>query len=79
METACFGAARTYYRGPTPIPGEASQWGRAQGLDRWPDTTAAGALAKGLSAYRATYRTNSAEWDDAERTLEAQLAKLMRP
>jgi hypothetical protein len=33
-------------------------------------------LAKALSEYRATYRTNSADWDDWERKLEPQLAKV---
>jgi len=33
-------------------------------------------LAKALSEYRATYRTNSADWDDWERKLEPQLAKI---
>lgn len=33
-------------------------------------------LAKALSAYRAVYRTNSADWDDWERKLEIQLAKI---
>jgi hypothetical protein len=32
-------------------------------------------LAQGLLQYRATYRTNSAEWSDMERKLEVQLAK----
>lgn len=33
-------------------------------------------LAPGLLQYRAAYRTNSAEWSDTERKLEAQLAKV---
>jgi hypothetical protein len=33
-------------------------------------------LAKALSEYRATYRTNSANWDIWERKLEPQLAKI---
>jgi hypothetical protein len=33
-------------------------------------------LAKALLEYRATYRTNSADWDDWERKLEPQLAKI---
>lgn len=76
METCCFTAAQSFYKDPTPRPGEAGAWGRAQGLDRWPDTNAARALAKGLSVYRDTYRTNSADWDGEERKLEAQLAKV---
>ena len=67
METACFAEARTYYRNPVPGPGEPNQS---------PDISAARALAKGLSEYRAAYRTNSAEWDDAERMLDGQLAKI---
>ena len=76
LETSCFASARTYFRSPTPSPGEASGWGSAQGLDLCPDTNAATALAKGLWQYRAAYRTNSADWDDAERTLEIQLANV---
>ena len=33
-------------------------------------------LAPGLLQYRATYRTNSADWDISERKLEVQLAKV---
>ena len=33
-------------------------------------------LATGLLQYRATYRTNSADWDSSERKLEVQLAKV---
>ena len=76
LEKSCFASARTYFRSPMPSPGEASGWGSAQGLDLWPDTNAATALAKGLWQYRAAYRTNSAEWDDAERTLEIQIANV---
>jgi len=50
--------------------------GNRQGLDMWPDTNAATALAKGLWQYRAAYRTNSADWDEAERTLEVQIANV---
>jgi hypothetical protein len=34
------------------------------------------ALAKDLAMYRAAYRTNSADWNDWERKLEVQLAKI---
>jgi hypothetical protein len=33
-------------------------------------------LAPGLLQYRATYRTNSADWDTMERKLEVQLANV---
>lgn len=74
LEKSCFASARTYFRSPMPSLGEASVWGHAQGLDLWPDTNAETGLARGLWQYRAAYRTNSADWDDAERTLEIQLA-----
>ncbi len=76
METACFTSAQTYYKDPIPTSGEASEWGRALGLGRWPDGDVAKELAKELSGYRATSRTNSADWDDKERKLETQLAKI---
>ncbi len=76
METVCFTAAQTYFKDPTPSPGEASVWGRAQGLGRWPDTSAAKAVAQELLEYRATYRTNRADWDTMEQKLEVQLAKV---
>lgn len=76
LERSCFASARTYFRSPTPSPGEASPWGHAQGLDLWPDTNAATSLAKGLWQYCAAYRTNSADWDDAERTLRIQIAAI---
>jgi hypothetical protein len=75
METVCFTSAQTFYKDPTPSPGEASEWGRAQGLSRWPNAAVVKQLAKGLSEYRATYRTNSADWDAMERKLEVLLAK----
>ncbi len=75
METVCFTSAQTFYKDPTPSPGEASEWGRAQGLSRWPNAELARQLAKGLSEYRAAYRTNSADWDPMERKLEVLLAK----
>ena len=76
MEFYCFDAARMYYRDPIPPPGEANEWARRQGLDRWPDTNAARILAKELWEYRAAYRTNSAEWNYVEAKLQTQLAKV---
>ena len=76
METACFTSAQTFYKAPAPSPGEASQWGRAQGLSRYPGPAEAKALAQELLKYRAAYRTNNADWDNMERKLEVQLAKV---
>jgi len=41
-----------------------------------PITTDGKEIAPGLLQYRAAYRTNSAEWSDMERKLEAQLARV---
>lgn len=60
METTCFDSAHTFYKNPT---------------SPYPDTATVKEIAKALSAYRATYRTNSADWDDMERKLEVELAK----
>jgi hypothetical protein len=76
METVCFTSAQTFYKDPTPGAGEASQWGRAQGLSRFPGSAEAKALAQELLKYRAAYRTNSADWDNMERKLEVQLARV---
>lgn len=75
METMCFYSAHIFYRNPTPA-GAVSQWGRAQGLDRWPDAATTKIVAQGLMKYRAAYRTNSADWDDMERKLVVELAKI---
>jgi hypothetical protein len=76
MEQVCFGSAHLFYKDPAPSAGEASQWGRAQGLSRYPGPAEAKALAQELLKYRAAYRTNNADWDDMERKLEAELAKV---
>jgi hypothetical protein len=52
---------------PTPSPGEPEQV---------PNADMARALAKELWEYRAAYRTKSADWDDQEWNLDAQLAKV---
>jgi hypothetical protein len=75
MEQFCFSSAQTYYKDPTPSPGEASDWGRAQGLSRFPGPAEAKTLAKGLVEYRAAYRTNSADWGLIEQKLAVELAK----
>ena len=67
LETECFASANTYYRNPTPEPGEPEQT---------PNADMARALAKGLWEYRAAYRTNSADWDDQERNLDTRLARV---
>jgi hypothetical protein len=76
METTCFGRANAFLKYPTPVAGEAGQWVKTQGLLQSPGTAMARALAKGLWEYRAAYRTNSADWDDTERQLEVEIAKV---
>lgn len=61
METVCFSSAHTFFRDPTP---------------QYPDAGTVKEVARALSEYRATYRTNSADWDDMERALEVELAKM---
>lgn len=75
MERACFDSAHIFYKAPTPA-GEVSQWGRAQGLATYPDAATTRQIAQELSKYRAAYRTNSADWDDMERKLVVELAKV---
>jgi hypothetical protein len=75
MEQSCFASAHIFYKDPTPA-GEVSQWGRAQGLATYPDAATTKAIAQELMKYRAAYRTNSADWDDLERKLVVELAKL---
>jgi hypothetical protein len=60
MESLCFAAAAIAYKDPQAPP-----------LD-----VMAKDLARELVKYRATYRTNSADWDAMERKLEVGLAKL---
>jgi hypothetical protein len=76
METTLFGRANAFFKFRSPIAGKASQWVKSEGLLQLPDIATARGLAKGLSVYRATYRTNSADWDDAEKSLETQIAKI---
>ena len=61
MERVCFTSAHTFYKDPTP---------------EYLDDATVKQVARGLSQYRATYRTNSADWDDAEQKLEIELAKI---
>jgi len=61
METVCFDSAHTFYKNPTP---------------QYPDAGTVKEVAKELSKYRATYRTNSADWDDLERKLSVELARV---
>lgn len=75
METACFDSAHIFYKNPTPV-GEVSQWGRAQGLATYPGAAMTKQIAGELMKYRAAYRTNSADWDDMERKLLVELAKV---
>ena len=75
LETNCFDSAHIFYEKPAPV-GEASQWVSAQRLMWYPGPAEAKALAQGLSQYRATYRTNSADWDVMERKLVVELAKV---
>jgi hypothetical protein len=76
METICFDSAHMFYKEPIPSAGEASQWGRAQGLSRFPGPAEAKSLAQELLKYRAAYRTNSADWDIMERDLDVELAQV---
>jgi hypothetical protein len=75
MEKVCFSSAQIFYKDPTAGLEKVSDWGRAQGWgkDQGP---ASQEFARELIKYRATYRTNSAEWDDMERKLNITLAKL---
>ncbi len=75
METMCFDSAHIFYKDPTPA-GEVSQWGRAQGLATYPDAATTKEIAQALMKYRAAYRTNSTDWDDMERKLVVELAKV---
>jgi hypothetical protein len=75
MEESCFDSAHIFYKDPTPA-GEVSQWGRAQGLAAWPDAATTKEIAQELMKYRAAYRTNSADWNDMERKLVVELAKV---
>ncbi len=59
MEKFCFDSAEIAYKDPQPPP-----------YDQM-----AKHLARQLLKYRATYRTNSADWDAMERKLEVLLAK----
>jgi hypothetical protein len=75
MERSCFDSAHIFYKDPPPA-GEVSEWGRAQGLATYPDAATIKIVAQGLSKYRAAYRTNSADWNDMERKLVVELAKV---
>lgn len=75
MERSCFDSAHIFYKN-TAHAGEVSQWGRAQGLAAWPDAGSIRGIAQELIKYRAVYRTNSADWDDMERKLAVELAKV---
>lgn len=75
MERTCFDSAHIFYKDPTPA-GEVSQWGRAQGLATFPGAAMSKHIAAELMKYRAAYRTNSAEWDEMERKLVGELAKV---
>ena len=76
VETLCFNSAHIFYKQPTPNPAEASQWAHAQGLDRSPDAVMIRDFAQELSKYRATYRSNGADWDTMEQKLELELIKV---
>jgi hypothetical protein len=45
-------------------------------LATYPDAATTKQIAQELSKYRAAYRTNSADWDDMERKLVVELAKV---
>ena len=60
MEKFCFDSAEIAFKDPQPPP-----------YDQM-----AKQLARELLKYRATYRTNSADWDAMERKLEVELTKV---
>jgi hypothetical protein len=76
VEKMCFGSAQLFYKEPPLDPAKVSDWGRFNGMDRPPLPEVLRELTQGLLKYRAAYRTNSADWDEMERKLEVQLAKL---
>ncbi len=76
MESICFGRADIFLKYPAPNLGKAGQWIRTEGLLQCPGPDMARSLAKGLALYRAAYRTNSADWDTAEKDLDAQMTKI---
>jgi hypothetical protein len=45
-------------------------------LVTYPDAATTREIAHELMKYRATYRTNSADWDDMERELVVELSKI---
>jgi hypothetical protein len=75
IERSCLDSAHIFYKAPTPV-GEVSEWGRAQGLATSPGAEMTKKFAEALMKYRAVYRTNSTDWDDMERKLVAELAKV---
>ena len=75
IEQWCFSSAHIYYKDPTQIADD-SQFGRAQGLSPYPAAGTIKTFANELMKYRAAYRTNSADWDDMERKLVVELAKV---
>ena len=75
LEMYCLDSAHIYYEAPGTA-GEARQWMSAKKLMYYPGPAEARDLAKGLSVYRATYRTNSADWNAMERKLAIELAKI---
>jgi hypothetical protein len=76
IEKVCFGSAQIFYKEPPLDPAKVSDWGRANGMASNPMPEVARELTQGLVQYRVAYRTNSADWDDMERKLEVQLAKV---
>lgn len=76
LETNCFGRANAFFKFSTPVAGPTGQWIKTEGLLQPPGTEMARTLAKALSEYRAVYRANSADWDDAERQLESQITRI---
>ena len=75
MESSCFDSAHIYYKDPAPA-GEVSEWGQAQGLATYPDAATIKTVAQELLKYRAAYRTNSADWNEMERKLVVELARI---
>ena len=75
MEASCFDSAHIFYKDPTHA-GAVSRWGQAEGWATWPNAQIAKEVAQDLIKYRATYRTNSADWDIMEQKLAVELTKV---
>jgi hypothetical protein len=76
IEKTCFASAHIFFKDPHPSARDISDWGRSVGWDRVTDAPATKEFAAELVKYRATYRTNSADWDTMEQKLAVELTKV---